>query len=408
MFKIIKEELQYIREQSNVLSLAIVSSMMFTVLGFLPYISLAHFPFIIIALILFVLKIKSVDLLSFLLVIYLPLTILFGDPDPVFRSWQRYILFLVVFLFASPLLRGTYIAKFRRSVLFTYLGFATIIALLSFICYFLGINYMKNFYDGSSIDYLNSTAGFAGLTIHSMILGPMSGMGALYLYYRYLYSASKNKSLFVIAICLCVIVCLFSASRSSLISTLSGLLIMLYMSSKKNGSFILTLFAILLIGMLTMPLWENTLGGILAKQEASEELGQFGSRTIKWTARFNEFKENPLFGVGFAAIDPNGIDEYDMQTGNIEPGTSWLSILSMTGIVGFILFISLLLKPIRYLRTHPTPYNNLLLGLLVFLLVHFIAEGYIFAGGGISCLRAWLVIGCVYDQMCGYNERVII
>lgn len=405
MLRFIKEELLYIWNHTEWFSRLFVIALSFMVLGFLPSIPMAHLPFVAIAAFLCFLKRSTVETVPALLVLFLPLTIVIGDPDPVFRSWQRYFLFLVVFLFVSPLFGGVYSARLRRSVLFAYLGFSTFVALGSFICYYLGVNYMRSNVDGMIVDYHYYTSSFGGLTTHSMVLGPLSGIGAMYLFYRFLNRKGFGKVFLIVAIIVCLVTCLFAASRSALLAAISGGLIMLYISSPKKSNFILALFTIVLVGMLTLPLWENATRGITNKQQANEELGRFGSRTSKWEARIDEFKQNPVTGIGFAAVDPLNYDEYDSQTGNIEPGSSWLTILSMTGMLGFLLFLGIIIKPIRSLRKHPSPYNALVMGLLVFLLVHMIAEGYIYAGGGVSCFRAWLFIGCAYDQIYDYFEE---
>lgn len=158
--------------------------------------------------------------------------------------------------------------------------------------------------------------------------------------------------------------------------------------------------------MLTFPLWERAADGVIKKQEGNVKAGsQFNSRGSKWDARIEEFAGSPVFGVGFSAQDPDGKDEYDKRNGTIEPGSSWLAVLSMTGAVGFVLIVLMLVFPLFYLRDNPNPFNALLLGLLVFFFLSFIAEGYIFAGGNPLCFIAWLVFGCANDAREGYFEE---
>ena len=160
------------------------------------------------------------------------------------------------------------------------------------------------------------------------------------------------------------------------------------------------------IAMLTFPLWEGAAEGIINKQEANNQIeGNYGSRSGKWEARMAEFASSPVFGVGFSAQDPNGNDAYDKVTGTIEPGSSWLCILSMTGVIGLILILGILFSPFIYLRDHPTPYNTLLFGLFVFFCVAFIAEGYIFAGGSSLCFIVWLIFGCASDASEEYFDE---
>ncbi len=59
-----------------------------------------------------------------------------------------------------------------------------------------------------------------------------------------------------------------------------------------------------------------------------------------------EFESSPLIGVGFDAIDLNlssASGGYDKDSGMVESGSSWLIILSMTGLIGAILLFPVLL-----------------------------------------------------------------
>ena len=225
----------------------------------------------------------------------------------------------------------------------------------------------------------------------------------LYLIYRALLQLKSARKWYYVAIAMLAATVLISASRTALMSAVAGGLMMIYQSNKKNGRFVKVIMGILLVGMLTYPLWEGFTVGLQTKNEANVELGAYGSRTEKWTARMEEFISSPLYGVGFAAQDPNGKDYYDTVTGTVEPGSSWLCILSMTGLIGFLLFVNIIKKPYQYLKNNPTPYNSLLLGLLVFICTHMVSEGYIYAGGSALCFMAWLIFGCCNDARYATN-----
>ena len=318
------------------------------------------------------------------------------QPDMVFRPWQRVALFSAIFLSSSPMLEGLKIGLFRKKILMGILLISVLLGFGSLICFFIGINFMPNQWDGSAmLDYRDRAGHFGGLLLQSIILGMVCGLGILYLFYRSMGQEKRDRKWYYLAMVILALTILISASRSALLSVIAGMLVMLYKSSKTKGRFIKVIVGILLVGVLTFPLWEKYTIGIEDKTEVGEELGAYGSRTEKWTARMTEFSEHPLFGIGFASVDKR----YDVVgvNGVVEPGSSWLCILSMTGIVGFILFIIILIKPIQFLRSNPTPYNVLLLGLLAFFCIHMLFEGYIFAGGSSLCFLAWLVIGCCND-----------
>lgn len=383
-------------KQSKWLPLITAYAVLSAIIGPGLHYQLIHIPIFAIGLALSIRGGIKPEKAALLLLLYLPLNLLVNHPDAVFHAWKRLALFSIVFIFASPLLTGQHICLFRKKTVLGILFICTILGVGSFICYFLGINYMHNQWDGSVIeDYKNTSGKFGGLLIQSISLGMICGLGILYSLYRSFSREKKGKKWYYLFIVILALTILLSASRSALLSTIVGVLVMLYLSNKKKGRFVKVLLGVLLIGILTYPLWANFTKGIESKKEINTELGSFGSRTEKWTARVTEFSSHPLFGIGFASVDKR-LDVVGVN-GVVEPGSSWLCLLSMTGIIGFILFIIILIKPLQFLRSNPTPYNVLLLGLLAFICIHMLFEGYIFAGGSSLCFIAWLIIGCCND-----------
>ena len=87
------------------------------------------------------------------------------------------------------------------------------------------------------------------------------------------------------------------------------------------------------------------------------------------------------------------------STGTIETGSSWLAVLSMTGIIGFIPFLIIIYKSVKrvWSKKKTNIEASLYLGLIVFLSIHMLVEGYIFAGGSVVFFIAWLIISCCYE-----------
>jgi len=376
-------------------------------IGPIPRVPYIHVPFILLCILHNLGRHWSVEKVCIVFLLYLPLNIIITNPDPVFQSWSRMCFFALVIFLASPMFIGEYIAGVRKKTLISILFLSLLLSVGSFICYFLGINYMTNQFDGSDLSaekYMGSAGAFGGLTNQSIVLGLFSGISTMYMFYRSICNP-KRKIFYWSCMGVTMLSLLFAASRSGLLSTVAGLLVMLYQKNENKVNFIKVLFAIVIGAMLTFPLWESATDGIVKKQEGNQKIeGKYGSRSTKWEARMVEFAGSPVFGVGFAAQDPNGNDSYNIKTGTVEPGSSWLCILSMTGIIGFILVLLMLIRPFLYLKRHPSPYNTLLLGLFVFFMVAFISEGYIFAGGSALCFTAWLVFGCANDVKEGYVE----
>lgn len=328
-----------------------------------------------------------------LFLIYIPFNIVLASPSPIFQSQTRYILFLVVFIIVSPIFENF---KFRllRFQLYKILTFIAVpLCCLTVPCYILGINFFKSQY--GEIDYSVSVGGFSGLYNHSMILGPICAISTNTLVWYWSRSSRKGLTLFLALLCACGT--LLSASRAAVGGMVLGCLVTLIydrVSKKIRTKRLLYLFLIL---GLSFPIWQNALYGISVKNENSSELGEYGSRTVKFYSRISEFVSSPVYGVGFASIDPKGDDYYNAETGVIEPGSSWLALLSMTGVCGFLLVLSFYISAYRILLNTKSIYSNLFLGLISIFSFHLLFEGYILAGGSVLFFIFWLILGIATD-----------
>lgn len=311
---------------------------------------------------------------------------------PVFTPWTRLGLFAIVFSVGSPLMQSEKSRDYRLKILHIMVLMCVLIAVGSFVGYFFGINYMRVLNDDS---YINTAGIFGGLTRQSMLLGPMSGIGTVYCGYKAL--TTKSKLYWLIAIP-CAACTMFSASRAAFLSAIAGILAVTYAYSRSGVQFIKTFVSVLIVGSLTFPLWNSALDGLEEKNERNISSGsQISSREGKWDNRIEEFHSSPLCGIGFCTVDPKYTEDYNYN-GGIETGSSWLSVLSMTGLCGFIPFCILVYQAIVNVWKRRTRESALLMGLIAFVLLHMLAEGYIFFGGSSLCFLAWLIIACSYDN----------
>lgn len=244
---------------------------------------------------------------------------------------------------------------------------------------------------------------FGGITNHSMILAPVASISfisSLVIFYRS--SIKKVRYLYVFLAVISLLCVLLSASRSALVGVLcSGLMIVIFENRKSLKKMLLSLCMLIILTLVSFPLWRPYASDLILKQNANVEMGGSGfySRETKWKARKSEFKSNPIFGVGFSAIDIHSGDFYNPQNGQIEPGTSWGGILSMVGIMGLI--------PILYMffmnfycsiKMAGSNYIQLIIAaLLLFYSIHLVAEGYIFGSGGFLFFTLWLTLGIATD-----------
>lgn len=332
-------------------------------------------------------------------------SIMIGHPPAVFKSWDRLGLFVVVTgavfsLFSSP--KGN---VFHFKLLSTTLWLFVVVGVISFFCYLAGINYARQF--GVNFAYLNIVGIFGGITNNSMILGPLSCFASIFICVKLIFHdyEKKYKVFLGIILGLCILSIVVSASRAALISCIIGIIGAFYVKYKGELSkFIGKICAICFALLVCYPLYSGYANGILEKQRLNESSGgTFASRDEKWHNRLAEFEKSPFFGIGFASISldtAEGAAESTRTEGVIEPGSTWLAVLSMTGIAGaipiYVLVFGTLFRLFALAKRFESYNFTVLFALLTAIVTHQFAEGYAFAGGSYLCFFFWLLLGvCV-------------
>ena len=177
---------------------------------------------------------------------------------------------------------------------------------------------------------------FYGVMSHSMVLAPIAGLTAIDCLYRYM---RGRERVWLVMMALATIILLLCGSRAASFAWLIG---SLWMVLNARGSIrrygvvavagVLVTLAVLDSNAFseqpdtaTGERSDAAFTGVLRKKSLSD------TRTWLWEARLREFEESPVAGVGFARTHYGRTsDEGDY----IEPGSSYLAILSMTGLAG--------------------------------------------------------------------------
>ena len=328
---------------------------------------------------------------SFAFLIWIPISLLLANPDPLFRSWLRFLNFFLVFVVASPLLQNSKAIAFRKHAFNVFLGLSVLFSVASFFGFFFGINLMR-IEDATSLEVIQNQAGsFGGFYIQSMILGPMAAVSAITCYYNFL---TKKNVIFAVLGIMSAGSCMFAASRAAFIAMIIAIVVTTYYLADNKGQFAKWSLHWLVILAVTFPVWYGATYLMQQKNERLVESGRMiNSRKGKYECRIKEIRENPISGVGFCAIDPQTGDNYDQVTGQIEPGTSWLAIPAQTGLLGLLFFIVLVIESWNKFSLWRSKERALSLGVMAMFLVHFCAEGYLLSAGGTLCFLAWISIG---------------
>ena len=194
--------------------------------------------------------------------------------------------------------------------------------------------------------------------------------------------------------------CLASGSRTAAVSMLAGIL-----------TVGLTRFKLLHIAWLvvSIPIVLHFFGNVqlqdeLASQEVTQRLSEKGlehTREELWQARLDEFKAHPWFGVGVGMAEGEGLEVSDAGYVNVEPGSSYLALLSMSGAAGAAAFAWLLYQVASgFIRRVPLLSRHelaLTAGVATFMAIHGIGEGWLLAVGSPLAFVFWLCLGHMAD-----------
>ena len=346
-------------------------------------------------------KINSINYIMLLLYGTCILSIIMNNVPTFFRSWERLVSFILITIILSPFIESIFLNRLKIRLFVYSQWMLQVIIFISFILYFIGIN-------------LSGRADFSGITGQSMLIAPIAAnviISTLY-YLTNNKVRPKSQQIYFISLFIMGFLSLFlAASRTALIGVIIAIIIYVFLIYKKQiNKLIKGSFSVLIITILSFSLWSPYLDNIQKKNAGSVAAGGItSSRDDHWQTRINEFKSSPVFGIGFASISTESEGStFNKGDGKVETGSSWLNVLSMTGLLGFICFTLIWIKDIYYLNllyNRNKYYSSYLLSLLTFWALHLGAEGYILAAGGFLFFCVWLLLGYIY--ILGKNPKYL-
>lgn len=334
-------------------------------------------------------------LLSILLSIWL------NDIPAHFRVPARAVIFMIVVFTIGPFITNESFLKLRRSVFIYTLVFIRWVVILSFVAYLLRLPVVHNY------------SGFCGFLNQSMLLGPFAGIASLNYFYWMLTADNKTAmltNLFLMSITIFALI--LTGSRSAVGASTVGLLLFLFIAYRHRlVRIIQLLFVLVSLLAATYTIWWPYTERMREKMEYGEKAGSAtASRDFLWTDRVHEFQAFPVFGVGFSSYNLDITkNKQSKMAGTVEPGSSWLFLLSSMGVMGFL---SVLIPMIYMLfRAYTLPEDrlrNAFLGSLVALfMAHMLFEGYVVAAGAPLCFLLWLSLSeCYYCLI--KNKEVVL
>lgn len=325
-------------------------------------------------------------------------SILLNNVEAVFQSEYRLLSFLIMLWAIGGLSISQRNISFRV-YFFKYLNVSLVIlTIVSFCLYPLGISLLSH-----------SNGLYKGLFNHSMLLGPIAGISTILSIFNCLYPQKIFKihpRLSVVVAVISTLTLLLSGSRGALGAVLVGIMILLYIRYGAQKIKLLKILLSLIIGLLVSgPIWYPYTEQIRFKQERNlRSGGTFQSRERLWEDRWAEFNNSPIIGSGFASMNKELVKQKltNNAKGGVEPGSSWLFLLSSTGLLGFLCFFYMGVMPcLKIIKTQTSrlaPLPILLISMLAMMFVHMFLEGYVVSSGAFLFLYLWLCIGLMNNS----------
>lgn len=332
----------------------------------------------------------------FLLLLVCAASILVNNVPAFFKPWLRLAIFALGTALAGPFFRSSDFCLTRIR------AFWMMHALLFFVCILSFLSRLGGF--GRVVG-----AYWCGVTTHPILLGYLVGQTLIlltYLLYRLEKLTRKRKVIIIGVILIAFVLLLGAASRAAFLACVVGSVVFHFLANRGKPSRIMKGgLALLVIASVTYSLWRPYAERMIEKNAGEITELDIASREGVWQMLWKTFSENPILGVGFSAVDMDLGSRYvNIETGQVEVGNSWLMILSMTGLCGGFVIVLILLRLLRCVNAQygVNPLRtSLLAGLLVFHFFHMMAEGYVFAAGGMPFFCFWLLLGTIdaYSQL---------
>jgi hypothetical protein len=227
-----------------------------------------------------------------------------------------------------------------------------------------------------------------------MIAGPFAGMGGSIALIRAFEGRSWKWGLLA---ALSVIPVLASGSRVATLATAATYCFIFIQRKPALGVLGGLFLAGAIVAFVSQPETSSDAGSMTG---ALVNKGTVNTRAELWASRIGEFKSSPLVGIGVAMGTGSGSVEEAGGNIRVEPGSSYLAILAMTGFFGTFAFCTALgLLLFQYLRLNASMDLQILSAMGVFLAVHGLAEGWVLAFGSPLAFLFWLWLGKVGDAV---------
>lgn len=326
-------------------------------------------------------------------------SLIFNYPIENYMSVLRFCFFCAMLCLVSPLVSSDSFRTMRRYLWESLTALLQLIVVLSLLLYL-----KTELIDGRGNPFL--------IFAHPMLLSTVSGFVAVVITARLLRGVEQRPKYVVAYDCISLIIAtillVWGGSRGAMLSFLAAeiYLCVIYSRQWKRLRIVLIMLASAIVIVVAV-------GGLLTHRVerkfeiASQNNSLIFSRQQLWKSRIEEFCEKPLLGIGFTnATRQSTLYDNQQVVGHAfsatdEPGSSWLSVLSNTGVVGFgilAVWTVMLFKTVRRRRREGDTIAATWGGVLLFFTVDAMFEGWLLYAGSIQFFQYWLLTSQILDR----------
>lgn len=319
------------------------------------------------------------------------LSIIVNPIPSYYNSPIRCGVFVLLLLSFSNLTNSRKIALMRLHLFHIFSILSVIIVVVSYLLFVFGLVSIEQ------MDLYQERGIYTGSTANNEmgLLGAMSILFILVFLYKHFYLLKLWEKVVLFGCLYCGISMMaLASSRMGLICTLVSVTFAIYrMSRKRFSKFIIAIILFCLVVSFVSNFMGDKFTVMLKKNKGQVDQIDINSREEMWQARLDEFKESPIFGVGFAYMKYGwGQGMASTQSGRIESGSGWLSVLSQTGMLGGVCLLVIVLPCIVFLfRNKSDSYVNAWYsGMCMLFILQPITEAYITTVGALLGCLFWL------------------
>lgn len=352
---------------------------------------LLYYPMLGILALYCIINAKRTNIIYIFYLIICLISILLNDIPSYYNIYTRYLIFILLLLSFSNLVNSRKIALMRLHTFHIFSILTVILVTINYIFFSLGI--VKD----EALALYEEMGLYTGSTANNEmgLLGAVAIMFIITYGIKY-FKQISNLSKVILAMCLISAISMMAmaSSRMGLLCTIFSVLFVIYKLNSHNIKKILVSFlAIILGGVLVSTFMSDKFQFMLAKNGNQVEEINLNSRQDMWLSRVKEYKESPIYGVGFGYMK-YGWGNLGAQStnGRIESGSGWASVISQTGTLGAICMFFIVVPNLIYLiRKKSISYCNAWYsGMCIMFILQPITEAYITTVGAVLCCLFWL------------------